>query len=199
MSMDKNLKMRFDLYFQRYQEVNKLALEHLSQSKKWSVAHKRFRITDANIFNSCLKKDELPIFAALLYSTNLVSQVADFFIQEGRLHFNGEKKEETYPEIMGILSEAYLHICPSTMPLFILESIDPTEQYWNSFKCRQAWQSNKDLFDASVEWCIFHIDDLLDILSPSSVYKESKHEVILLLEKEHSKISERINNLIYYK
>jgi len=188
MVLDASSKRRFDLYFIRYIEVNRLAFEHTSLKSRM---HDRFRITDAEIFNNLLEKDELPIYAALLYATNLIAQVADFYIQSGRLCFDGENKKETFPEFMGILSDAYRHVCPSLMPLFILKSIDPKEDYWDIFKGGDAWQNNKSKFDAGVEWCCSRMDDFLEILSTTDIYKEKKYEIISLVRSEHQRISNK--------
>jgi hypothetical protein len=190
MTFDKNLIAQFDFYFKRYQEVNKFALDRAMSSRiHHKFRHDRFRITDAQFFIDLLDKDELSIYSSMLYATNLISQVADFHVHGGRLYFNGKEKNETYPEIMGILSDYYRHVCPSIMPLFILKSIDPINDYWDIFKSREAWLSNKIQFDACIDWCCIRMDDLLEILSTSNMYKEKKYIIIDLLRNEHKKIS----------
>ena len=190
MALDKKLIMQFDVYFKRYQEVNRSALTRAMSSRiHHKFRHNRFRITDAQFFIDLLDKDELSIYTAMLYATNLISQVADFHIQDGRLHFDGKYKNETFPEIMGILSDSYLHVCPSIMPLFILKSIDPINDYWDIFKSREAWCSNKIQFDNCIDWCCIRMDDLLEILSTTDIYIKKKFSIIELTRNEHKRIS----------
>ena len=190
MALDKNLIMQFDVYFKKYQEVNRSALTRAMSSRiHQKFRHNRFRITDAQFFIDLLDKDELSIYTAMLYATNLISQVADFHIQDGRLHFDGKYKNETFPEIMGILSDSYLHVCPSIMPLFILKTIDPINDHWDIVKSREAWLSNKIQFDNCIDWCCIRMDDLLEILSTTDIYIRKKISIIELTRNEHKRIS----------
>ena len=190
MALDKNLIIQVDVYFKRYQEVNRSALASaMSSGIHHKFRHNRFRITDAQFFIDLLDKEELSIYTAMLYATNLISQVADFHIHDGHFYFDGIDKKETYPEIMGILSDSYRHVCPSIMPLFILKSIDPINDYWDIFKSREAWCSNKIQFDNCIDWCCIRMDDLLEILSTEDIYKEKKTAIIDLTRNEHKRIS----------
>jgi hypothetical protein len=62
-----------------------------------------------------------------------------------------------------------------------LKSIDPKEDYWDIFKGGDAWQNNKSKFDAGVEWSCSRMDDFLEILSTTDIYKEKKYEIISLV------------------
>jgi len=193
MPFDINLKIQMDMYFLRYQEINRMAFEKVSNDHR---NHRGFLIIDAVIFNEIVGKEELEIFSSFLYSTNLISQVADFYIHSGRLLFrNDQDKRETFPEIFGILSDAYRHVCPSVMPLFILKSIDPTRDYWDGEISSNAWRNNQTHFDACIEWCCIRMDALLEILSNQKIYKQNKNEIVNLLRREHKRIS-KYNN--YY-
>ena len=193
MSFNINLKIQFDLYFERYREINRMAFIELSNDNR---SYPAFRITDADIFNKIVVMDEREIFSAFLYSINLISQVADFYIVSGRLLFRNDKeKHETFPQILGILSDAGRHVCPSVMPLFILKSIDPKRDYWDGEMSSNAWRNNQIHFDACIEWCCIRMDELLEILSNQKIYKQNKNEIVNLFRKEHERIS-KYNN--YY-
>jgi len=191
MSFNINSKIQFDLYFERYQEINRMAFVELSNDHR---SYPAFRITDAYIFNKIVAKDEREIFTAFLYAINLISQVADFYIASGRLLFRNDKvKHETFPQILGVLADAHRHVCPSVMPLFILKSIDPTRDYWGGEMSSNAWRSNQIQFDACIEWCCIRMDALLEILSNEKIYRENKNEFVNLFREEHKRISE--NNI----
>jgi hypothetical protein len=141
-------------------------------------------LLDAQILKDQIPQSELKQFVKLMYPNSLLVQVAHAhpWIHQNLIS-NSEEKENTFPQINGILSTIDSHICPAAMPTMLLyEKLNNefvTQKYTNfqnlgedllrevpySNRNREAeksvWKNETDFFDESIELAIDNFDTLL--------------------------------------
>ena len=160
-----------------------------------------------SLFNSkelraLLHDDEVPSFSAMLYATNLLSQVVHFYgvkvfglgiLSDSKAApFDCEVRVSTFPEIYGILGFYGVHICPAVMPTFILKNVDLEVDPWSNKAERDCWIEYQTYFDESINWIESCITKLLFILLNRNAGAEAELEVVKRLRSEHLSISEQI-------
>ena len=177
----------FESYLERYQGI---ISDFRSQYLRSPYSSMRF--DQAKDLRSHLRESEVPIFAALLYSANLLSQVAISYFHGETALVDSEVKQNTFPEIYGILSMANSHICPAVMPTFVLKNVDAAVENWSNKIERDCWIEYKSYFDESINWVESNITKLLFILLNRAAGAEDELEVVKRLRNEHLSISEQI-------
>ena len=177
----------FESYLERYQGI---ISDFRSQYLRSPYSSMRF--DQAKDLRSLLRESEVPIFAALLYSANLLSQVAISYFHGETAHVDSEVKQNTFPEIYGILAMSNSHICPAVMPTFILKNIDVEVGPWTNNAEKDCWIEYQAYFDESINWVESSIAKLLFILLNRVAGADAELEVVKLLRSEHISISEQI-------
>jgi hypothetical protein len=170
----------------RFQELwNQMRNCTLRQNANNTSFHCSF--LDAQILKDQIPQSELKQFVKLMYPNSLLVQIAHAhpWIHQNLIS-NSEEKENTFPQINGILSTIDSHICPAAMPTMLLyEKLNNefvTQKYTNfqnlgedllrevpySNRNREAeksvWKNETDFFDESIELAINNFDTLLKIL-----------------------------------
>ena len=103
-----------------------------------------------------------------------------------------EVKQNTFPEIYGILAMSNSHICPAVMPTFLLKNVDAAVDNWSKKIERDCWIEYQAYFDESINWVESSIAKLLFILLNRAAGADTELEVVKLLRSEHISISEQI-------
>ena len=177
----------YESYLERYQGI---ISDFRSQYLRFPYSSMRF--DQAKDLRSLLSESEVPIFAALLYSANLLSQVAISYFHGETAHVDSEVKQNTFPEIYGILAMSNSHICPAVMPTFLLKNVDAAVDNWSKKIERDCWIEYQAYFDESINWVESSIAKLLFILLNRAAGADSELEVVKLLRSEHISISDQI-------
>jgi len=177
----------YESYFERYQGI---ISDFRSQYLRYPYSSMRF--DQAKDLRSFLRESEVPTFAALLYSANLLSQVAISYFHGETADVNSEVKQNTFPEIYGILAMSNTHICPAVMPTFLLKNVDAAVDHWSKKIERDCWIEYQACFDESINWVESSIAKLLFILLNRAAGADAELEVVKLLRSEHISISEQI-------
>lgn len=108
---------------------------------------------DTHLLVSIVPEEERELFSASMYGHGLLAQVFHTFVRpEDFVYPRGEDAQNAFPEVCGILSTAWRHICPAVMPSILL--------YWSpallveGFTRRdrdleqRLWIEHGDIFDA---------------------------------------------------
>lgn len=177
----------YESYLERYQVI---ISDFRSQYLRSPYSSMRF--DQSKDLRSLLRESEVPTFAALLYSANLLSQVAISYFHGETAHVDTEVKQNTFPEIYGILSMSNSHICPAVMPTLLLKNIDAASGPWNNKSERDCWIEYQAHFDKSIDWVELSVSKLLFILLNRHAGAEDELEVVKRLRSEHLSISEQI-------
>ena len=186
----------FESYLERYQGIISDFRNHSLES------YNSMSLFNSKELRTLLHDDEVPRFSAILYATNLLSQVVHFYgvkvfglnphLDSKSSPFDWEDRVNTFPEIYGILGFYGVHICPAVMPTFILKNIDVEVGPWSSKAERDCWIEYQAYFDESINWVESSITKLLFILLNKDAGAEAELEVVKLLKSEHLSISEQI-------
>ena len=186
----------FESYLERYQGIISDFRNHYLQS------YSSMSLFNSKELRALLHDDEVPRFSAMLYATNLLSQVVHFYgvkvfglssqLASRALPFEWEVRANTFPKIYGILGFYGVHICPAVMPTFILKNIDVEVGPWSSKAERDCWVEHQAYFDESINWVESSITKLLLILLNRDAGAEAELEVVKRLRSEHLSISEQI-------
>ena len=177
----------FESYLERYQGI---ISDFRSQYLRSPYSSMRF--DQSKDLRSLLRESEVPTFAALLYSANLLSQVAISYFHGETALVDSEVKQNTFPEIYGILAMSNSHICPAVMPTFLLKNVDAAVDNWSKKIERDCWIEYQAYFDESINWVESSITRLLFILLNRDAGAEAELEVVKRLRSEHLSISEQI-------
>ena len=186
----------FESYLERYQEVmSDFRMQYLQSYNSMSLFNSKE-------IRALLHDDEVPRFSAMLFATNLLSQVVHFYggkvfglspqLDSRVSPFDWEVKVNTFPKIYGILGFYGVHICPAVMPTFILKNIDVEVGPWSNKAEKDCWIEYQPYFDESINWAESSITKLLFILLNRDAGDTAELEVVKRLRSEHLSISEQI-------
>ena len=177
----------YESYLERYQGI-------ISdfRSQYLGSPYSSMRFDQAKDLRSLLSEREVPTFAALLYAANLLSQVAISYFHGETADVDSKVKQNTFPEIYGILAMSNSHICPAVMPTFLLKNVDAAVDNWSKKIERDCWTEYQAYFDESINWVESSITRLLFILLNRDAGAEAELEVVKRLRSEHLSISEQI-------
>ena len=186
----------FESYLERYQEVmSDFRMQYLQSYNSMSLF-------DSKELRALLHDDEVPRFSAILYATNLLSQVVHFYgVKVSSLSPQFDSKAapsdwdiraNTFPKIYGILGFYGVHICPAVMPTFILKNIDVEVGPGSNKAEKDCWIEYQAYFDESINWAESSITKLLFILLNRDAGDTAELEVVKRLRSEHLSISEQI-------
>jgi len=186
----------FESYLERYQGIISDFRNHSLES------YNSMSLFNSKELRKLLHDDEVPMFSAMLYATNLLSQVVHFYgvkvfgsspqLGSRASPFDWKVRVNTFPKIYGILGFYGVHICPAVMPTFILKNIDVEVDSWSSKAERDCWVEHQAYFDESINWVESNIAKLLFILLNRDAGAEAELEVVKRLRSEHLSISEQI-------
>ena len=177
----------YESYLERYQGIiSDFRLQYLRSP------YSSMRFDQAKDLRSLLRESEVPTFAALLYAANLLSQVAISYFHGETVIAKSEVKQNTFPEIFGILAMSNTHICPAVMPTFLLKNVDAAVDNWSKKIERDCWIEYQKYFDESIKWAESNISKLLFILIERDAGDDVRLEVVKRLRSEHLSISEQI-------
>ena len=186
----------FESYLERYQGIISDFRNHYLQS------YSSMSLFNSKELRALLHDDEVPRFSAMLYATNLLSQVVHFYgvkvfglspqLDGKASPFDREVRANTFPEIYGILGFYGLHICPAVMPTFLLKNVDVEVDLWSNKAERDCWVEHQAYFDESINWVESSITKLLFALLSRDAGADAELEVVKLLRSEHISISEQI-------
>ena len=186
----------FESYLERYQGI-------ISDFRNNSLeSYNSMSLFNSKELRTLLHDDEVPRFSAMLYVTNLLSQVVHFYsvkifglsphLDSRASPFDWKVRANTFPKIYGILGFYGVHICPAVMPTFILKNIDVEVGPWSSKAERDCWVEHQAYFDESINWVESSIAKLLFILLNKDAGAEAELEVVKRLRSEHLSISDQI-------
>ena len=189
----------FESYLERYQEIISVFRSQYLQP------YNSMSLFNSKELRALLHDDEVPRFSAMLYATNLLSQVVHFYdvkvfglnpkLDSKASPFDWEVRANTFPEIYGILGFYGVHICPAVMPTFILKNVDVEVDPWSNKAERDCWVEHQAYFDESINWVESSIAKLLFVLLSRNVGAEAELEVGKRLRSEHLNISEQITSM----
>ena len=132
-------------------------------------------------------------FVAMLYVTNLLSQVVAFYFS--RFHFKSDKnKLNTFPEIFGFLCFSDTHICPAALPMAFIYAFDcrySTSILWHHDLEDEVWRSEKSRLDQAVNWIEDNLEELLPILCELEFDAANTSELKKLIRLEHNRINDQ--------
>ena len=189
----------FESYLERYQEIISVFRSQYLQP------YNSMSLFNSKELRALLHDDEVPRFSAMLYATNLLSQVVHFYgvkvfglnpkLDSKASPFDWEVRANTFPEIYGILGFYGVHICPAVMPTFILKNVDVEVDPWSNKAERDCWVEHQAYFDESINWVESSIAKLLFVLLSRDAGAEAALEVGKRLRSEHLNISEQITSM----
>lgn len=182
-------------FFDRFREINS---NFQSDSSIWGrdwdwsyvqFSNHRLTIKDAELIN----------YSSLLYATNLLSQIVYTYFPNIQI-LNNSEKQVVFPEIYGILSTAYLHVCPSvpsTIIIYCNETADGNDYAnWDKKIERKTWNEKLTEFENGVIWVQSNLDDLMPFLTSSMLSEIDLREIQLKLDEEHKRINNEINGAV---
>lgn len=154
-----------------------------------------------------IEDSEKELFAGILFSTNLLSQVVythgkRFLIHQisdrNLLLQDTEEKRILFPEVIkGLLGHADFHVCPSVLPLMIFymdsESVIINGfGHQDNFKARTEWAKHHELFKDSIKWALRDLPRNIKILCNVDINLKEQVAIKNLLWSEFSKINDSL-------
>jgi hypothetical protein len=155
----------------------------------------RLSFTELPVIRQRLLSKELISYASMLYATNLLSQVVHSYVTPLFLLKDDIKKRSVFPEIYGILSTAYRHVCPSipaTLVIYCEQNTNEQEGSWNRNLELESWRKYSADFDSGLVWVKDNLNLLLPYLSDSNFGKSDVTQFISFVDSEHLRIHEEI-------
>jgi len=182
-------------FFDRFREINSNFQSDSSiWGRDWDWSYVQFsnhRLT--------IKDAELISYSSLLYATNLLSQIVYTYFPNIQI-LNNSEKQVVFPEIYGILSTAYLHVCPSvpsTIIIYCNETADGNDYAnWDKKIERKTWNENLKEFKNGVNWVQSNLDNLMPFLTSSILSENDLTEIEFKLDEEHKRIDDEINGVV---
>jgi hypothetical protein len=110
------------------------------------------------------------------------------------------ERRSVFPEIYGILSTAYSHVCPSvpsTIIIYCNETADGNDYAnWDKKIERKTWNENLKEFKNGVIWVQSNLDNLMPFLTSSILSEIDLTEIEFKLDEEHKRIDDEINGVV---
>jgi hypothetical protein len=204
----------FDSYLPRYKEKIQYYYSFQPYGQEYlpicNAFHNNYR-DNKLYFAYQIEDSEKELFAGILFSTNLLSQVVyahgkNFLlnqISDRNLFLQyTEEKRILFPEIIkGLLGDWDFHVCPSVLPLMIFYMDSKTEiingfGHQDIFKARAEWIKRHDLFQESLKWILRDLFKNIKILCNIDINLREHIEIENLIWSEFTKIN---NTLICEK
>jgi hypothetical protein len=188
--MGKEYEMNdYSSFFNRFREIN---LDFDFGSNEWSfVQFAKLRKT--------IKDEELIKYSSMLYATNLLQQIVHCYFPSTEVKFNSAMRS-VFPQIYGILSTAYSHVCPSvpsTVIIYCKETIDiDGNANWDRVIELRTWNEHLIEFQDAVIWAQSNLNELMSYLTSSKLSESDLKEMRLKLAEEHKRIDSEINGAI---
>lgn len=185
----------YKAFFDRFREINSNFQSYSSiwgRDWEWSfIQFSNLRIT--------IKDEELINYSSLLYATNLLSQIVYTYFPNIQI-LNNSEKQAVFPEIYGVLSTAYLHVCPSvpsTIIIYCNETADGDgNANWDRQIERKTWNNHLVEFENSVTWVKSNLNNLMPLLTSSKLCEVDLTEIQYKLDEEHKRIDAEINGVV---
>lgn len=179
----------YSSFFDRFREINS---DFDFDSKEWSfVQFAKLRKT--------IKDEELIKYSSMLYATNLLQQIVHSYFQSTEVKFNAEMRS-VFPQIYGILSTAYSHVCPSVPSTVIIYCKETTDIDGNANWDREielrTWNEYLIEFQDAVIWAQSNLNELMSYLTSSKLSENDLREMRLKLAEEHKRIDGEINGAV---
>lgn len=149
-------------------------------------------IVDIPKIREMLRDDEIVLYASILYATNLLSQIANSYVTSLFALKNDEEKRSLFPEVFGILSTAYKHVCPSIPATIIIYCHKDPSGPWNRELEIATWRQYVENFDAAIHWIQGSLSVLLPYLSDKKIEDAEMQEINAYIRNEHLRISDEI-------
>lgn len=141
-------------------------------------------------------RDVIP-YATLLYAMNLLSQVVVTHFSTSLVLRSDKEKENSFPEIFGILSTANMHVCPSVPATIVIycsmEEFDKNYAPWNQKLERQVWDDHIEEFNAAVSWVSNNLHGALITLCGHQLDDSHENEVKKRYLEEHESVKIEIH------
>ena len=178
----------YKAFFDRFREINS---DFDFGSREWSfVQFSKLRKT--------IKDEELINYSSMLYATNLLHQIVHSYFPNTELKFNADKRS-VFPQIYGILSTAYSHVCPSVPSTVIIYCKETTDEdgnvNWDRQIERKTWNDHLIEFGNGVTWVQLNLEKLLPYLCSSNFSESDLKEIQFKLDEEHKIIDDEINGV----
>jgi len=180
-------------YFKKYREINSnhcnyKSLFLSSDQHYWHLLSDIPEIRKRIDFNSY----DVVSYAALLYATNLLSQVIHSNFGWTILSFHDEKKS-VFPEIFGFLYTADAHVCPSvpaTLVIYCTENMSRNDDYGWSVKLeKETWNRYHDNFSEATQWTKLNLNMLLQYLTDKKFTFKELMIISQMIDDEHIRIN----------
>ena len=181
----------FNTYFERYKQVN-----YDFFSNKTGMYKDRLSFTEIPVIRKSILSKELIVYASMLYAINLLSQVVHSYLTPLFFLKDDIKKRSVFPEIYGILSTAYKHVCPSipaTLIIYCNQNTNHQEGSWDRSLELEMWKKYSADFDSALVWVKDNLKMLMAYLSDSNFDTSDIAQIASLLESEHSRIHNEIH------
>ena len=178
----------YETFFTTYTKVNECLLEVYG---RYDLS--LFDMPDARRY--LLPKEVIP-YATLLYAMNLLSQVVVTHFLTNLVLRSNKDKENSFPEIFGILSTANMHVCPLVPAAIVIycsmEEFDKNNAPWNQKLERQVWEEHIEEFNAAVSWVSNNLSKAMIALCGHEWDKSQKNQVERRYLEEHESIKNEI-------
>ena len=201
--------LEFALYFVKFKEINSTySGSRFNSRDEWTFIYDIPRVREFLEY----ERYDVITYGAMLYATNLLSQVihSNFCISyvvetDSGFRFNeitylnsDEKRKMVFPEIFGLLSTSYSHICPSVPATQIIycnqDSIEDDLGGWNKKLERETWSKYHENFCDAIKWVKLNLDTLLPYLLDKKFNYEEFVKINKIIDYEHIRINTEIYN-----
>jgi hypothetical protein len=180
-------------YFEKYKEINSNHCDYKSLFSRGDQ-HIWYFLTDIPEIRKRINFNSYDVvpYAALLYATNLLSQVIHSNFGWAILSFHDEKKS-VFPEIFGFLYTADAHVCPSvpaTLVIYWTENMSQDDDCGWSIKLeKETWNHYHDNFSEAIQWTKLNLDMLLQHLTDKKFTSEELMIISQIIDDEHIRIN----------
>lgn len=197
----------FDSYLPKYKERLRQYYDRDSSDYRKNLKMVNVSRGGETYFAYEIEDSEKELFAGLLFSTNLLSQVVvtygkrfsliriserDFYLEQT------EEKRLLFPEIVGgLLSGSNFHICPSVLPLMIFYMDDSKKfnkicSHQDNFAARMEWKKHHTLFEDSTRWVLRDLHHNIKILCNVDITSKEQIEIEKLMWHEFNRINKEL-------
>jgi len=128
---------------------------------------------------------------------NLLAQIVVTYFPSSVLIRSEKEKENSFPEIFGILSTANKHVCPAVPATIVIycamEEFDGNSAPWNQKLEKQVWDENIGEFNAAVSWVSANLSGSLNPLCGKWMDEIETRPIAKKYLQEHEKIKIEIH------